>query len=204
MGIDRIDILIINSLMDDGRKSFRQISREIKVSAPTVEHRFNKLRKLGVIRGIEPDLDIEKIDNIITGLVYLRVSPSELINVINNLSLVSEIKSIFTATGDYNIIIKMITKDLDELNEIMNNKINGIRGIVSISFQIITKIIKDESGFTLKESQSLKAKCIYCYNDIKHHTKTIKITNSGKYFCCNSCLTLYKKRYGEKLDLFNE
>lgn len=42
--IDEIDLAIINSLMKDGRKSFRQIAREIKVSTPTVESRFSKMK----------------------------------------------------------------------------------------------------------------------------------------------------------------
>ncbi len=203
MHIDRIDILIINSLMEDGRKSFRQISRETKVSAPTVEHRFNRMKRLGIIKGIAPIFDIEKIENIISELIYLRVNPAELTNVINDLSLISEIKSIFTITGDYNIVIKIIAKDLAQLNEIVNNKIHGIRGIISISSQIMTRIIKDEIGFTLNEGQSLKTRCIYCYNDIKNHTNTIKINNSEKYFCCNSCLILYKKKHGE-LDIISK
>lgn len=33
--LDNIDFAIITSLMQDGRKSFRQISREINVSTPT-------------------------------------------------------------------------------------------------------------------------------------------------------------------------
>lgn len=197
MNLDRIDILIINSLMEDGRKSFRQVSREINISAPTVELRFNRMRSSGIIKNIEPIFDIEKIDSIIIGLIYLKVNPLELTNAINYLSVVSEIKSIFTITGDYNILVKIIAKDLNQINEIVDNRIHDIKGIVSVSSQIITKIIKDEPGFTLKEGQSLKARCIYCYNDIKNHTKTIKIINSEKYFCCNSCLTLYKKKYGE-------
>jgi len=35
--LDEIDLAIISSLMKDGRKSFRQIAREIKVSTPTVK-----------------------------------------------------------------------------------------------------------------------------------------------------------------------
>ncbi|MGD9534136.1 MAG: Lrp/AsnC ligand binding domain-containing protein [Candidatus Nitrosocosmicus sp.] len=197
MHIDRIDILIINSLMEDGRKSFRQVSRETKVSAPTVEQRFNRMKKLGIIKGIEPIFDIEKIEDIISALVYLQVSPTSLTNIIDNLSLISEIKSIFTITGKYNIVIKIVAKDLSQLNEIVNNRIYSISGIISISSQIITQIIKDEIGFTLKEGHSLKARCIYCYNDIKNHTRTIRINNSEKYFCCNSCLTLYQKKHGE-------
>ena len=197
MNLDRIDILIIDSLMEDGRKSFRQVSREINVSAPTVELRFNRMKKLGIIKNIEPIIDIEKIDSIIVELVYLKVNPLELTNVINNLSLVSEIKEIFTITGDYDILVKVITKDLNQINELVNSKIYNIKGIVSVSSQIITKIIKDESSFTLKECKPLKARCIYCYNDIKNHPKIVKTTNSEKYFCCNSCLVLYKKKYGE-------
>ncbi|MGH9974472.1 MAG: AsnC family transcriptional regulator, partial [Nitrososphaeraceae archaeon] len=33
--LDPIDILIIKSLLKDGRKSFRQISRETGISTPT-------------------------------------------------------------------------------------------------------------------------------------------------------------------------
>ena len=196
MHIDRLDILIVNSLMEDGRKSFRQISRETKISAPTVEHRFNIMKKLGIIKGVEPIFDIEKIEDIISELIYIQVNPVDLANVINDLSLISEIKSIFTITGNYNIVIKIIAKDLTQLNDIVNNRIYGINGIISISSQIITRIVKDEIGFTLKEGQSLKARCIYCYNDIKNHADTIKINNSEKYFCCNSCLTLYQKKHG--------
>ena len=204
MDLDRIDVLIINSLMEDGRKSFRQVSREIKVSAPTVELRFNKMRRLGIIKSVEPIIDMEKIESIIVCLIYIKVDPLELTNVIDNLSIIYEIKSIFTITGDYAIVIKVIAKDLDQINKIVTDKINGIKGILSLSSQVITKIIKDELGFTLKEGQSLKARCIYCYNDIKNHTKTVRVKNSEKYFCCNSCLTLYKKKHGENFDLINK
>ncbi len=190
--------------MEDGRKSFRQVSREIKVSAPTVELRFDRMRKQGIIKSIEPLLNIEKIEDIITGLVYLKANPLELSNVVDKISKMSEIKSIFTITGDYNLVIKIIAKDLDQMNRILNEKIYTIGGIISVSLQIITKIIKDEPGFTIKEGQSLKAKCIYCYNDIKNHTRTIRINHSEKFFCCNSCLTLYKQRYGEKFDIISK
>ena len=62
--LDEIDLAIINSLMKDGRKSFRQIAREIKVSTPTVEFRFCKMKKdLGIIKNIQPIIDTDKLDN---------------------------------------------------------------------------------------------------------------------------------------------
>jgi len=86
--LDEIDIAIINSLMKDGRKSFRQIAREIKVSTPTVESRFNKMKNdLGIIKNIQPILDTDKLasSKLLTSLVFLRVNAAKSIYVANKL-----------------------------------------------------------------------------------------------------------------------
>ena len=54
---DDIDIAIIQSLIKDGRKSFRQISREIKVSTPTVQARYERLVNVGLIKSVSPIID---------------------------------------------------------------------------------------------------------------------------------------------------
>lgn len=48
--------------MQDGRKSFRQIAREIGVSTPTVESHFSRMMGLGVIKNIVPILDSERLE----------------------------------------------------------------------------------------------------------------------------------------------
>jgi DNA-binding Lrp family transcriptional regulator len=48
--LDEIDISIIKSLLGDGRKSFRQISRETGISTPTVKARFERLMNVGFIK----------------------------------------------------------------------------------------------------------------------------------------------------------
>ena len=60
--LDNTDIAIVKALIQDGRKSFRQIAREIKVSTPTVEARIRRLKGLRIIKNIQPIFDIEKID----------------------------------------------------------------------------------------------------------------------------------------------
>lgn len=72
--LDRVDLSIINSLMKDGRKSFRQIAKEIGVSTPTVEARFSRMKSIGVIKSIEPILDIDIMENQISVLVFLKAN----------------------------------------------------------------------------------------------------------------------------------
>ena len=60
--LDEIDIKIIESLVKDGRKSFRQISRETKITTPTVKARFKRLVNIGFIKGVIPIFDFNQID----------------------------------------------------------------------------------------------------------------------------------------------
>jgi DNA-binding Lrp family transcriptional regulator len=60
--LDDIDVAILKSLMEDGRKSFRAISRQIKVSTPTVKSRYDRLVNMGLIKSVKPEIDLSKVN----------------------------------------------------------------------------------------------------------------------------------------------
>lgn len=49
--------------MKDGRKSFRAISRELKVSSPTVKARYERLITIGLVKSVRPVIDLSKVDS---------------------------------------------------------------------------------------------------------------------------------------------
>ena len=61
--LDDIDIGIVTSLQQDGRKSFRQISRELGISTPTVQARYQRLVNIGLIKSISPIIDSANVLN---------------------------------------------------------------------------------------------------------------------------------------------
>lgn len=61
--LDGTDVAILKSLMEDGRKSFRAVSREIKISTPTVKARYERLVNIGLIKAIKPEIDLSKVDS---------------------------------------------------------------------------------------------------------------------------------------------
>jgi len=67
--LDDTDVAIVKSLMEDGRKSFRAISREVKVSTPTVKARYERLVNMGLIKSVKPEIDLSKVDKKIRGAV---------------------------------------------------------------------------------------------------------------------------------------
>ena len=61
--IDDYDILILKSLMKDGRKSFREISRETGITTPTVKARFQRLVNVGFIKSVSPIFDFGIVED---------------------------------------------------------------------------------------------------------------------------------------------
>ena len=160
--LDKIDTLIINSLMLDGRKSFRQIAREIGVSTPTVESHFSRMMGLGIIKNIVPIFDSERIEKQTSAFVYLKVDhPSQTLMVANKVSSVPEIKNIYLLTGEYNLMLKVIVEKPENVEELMRTRIAIIKGISSSTIQIVTKTIKESQSVTIKEGIPITIKCDY-------------------------------------------
>jgi DNA-binding Lrp family transcriptional regulator len=60
--LDSYDVSILKSLLKDGRKSFREISRETGITTPTVKARFNRLANVGFIKSVSPILNLDKLE----------------------------------------------------------------------------------------------------------------------------------------------
>ncbi|MGI0015103.1 MAG: Lrp/AsnC ligand binding domain-containing protein [Nitrososphaera sp.] len=200
MHLDKIDIAIINSLMQDGRKSFRQIARETKVSTPTVESRFSRMKGSGMIRNVVPVFNPDRIESQMSALIYLKTNPSLSIDIANRLALLPEVKNVYVMTGEHNLIVKVIADSPERAEEFVRKKLSAIKGIRTVSSQIIAKTMKEEQSVPLKEGVGVRIKCDYCDNEVSRTAKSLQVGDLQRYFCCNSCLVLYKQKYRGRIE----
>jgi Lrp/AsnC family leucine-responsive transcriptional regulator len=61
--LDGYDESILKSLLKDGRKSFREISRETGITTPTVKARFTRLVNVGFIKSVSPIFNFSLVEN---------------------------------------------------------------------------------------------------------------------------------------------
>ena len=61
--LDDYDVYILRSLLKDGRKSFREISRETGITTPIVKARFARLVNVGFITSVSPIFDTSLVEN---------------------------------------------------------------------------------------------------------------------------------------------
>lgn len=60
--LDDYDVSILKALLGDGRKSFREISRETGITTPTVKARFDRLVNVGFIKSISPIFNFDRVE----------------------------------------------------------------------------------------------------------------------------------------------
>ena len=60
--LDDYDVAILKELMKDGRKSFREISRETGITTPTVRARLERLINVGFVKSVSPIFDFGVVE----------------------------------------------------------------------------------------------------------------------------------------------
>lgn len=193
--LDETDIVILKALMEDGRKPLRQIAKMASVSTPTVESRVKKMHDVGLIRKIAPLLNTDKIEQGTTALLSLRIPPVKIDEVTSKLAELEEVRGLYLTTGESNLILKVALPNLEDLQEFIKDKLGALKGLDFLSSSLVTKILKEEPGATLKVGMGIRLKCDYCDGEIKGTPFPLKVGGHERYMCCKTCLTSYKQKY---------
>lgn len=114
--LDNTDKEIIKQLNQDGRKSYRQIAKELNLSVGTITNRVQKLKQTGIIKGFQIQLDYTQLGYNIETLIGLD-NTGNIENIIDKYP-----ENIITAhktTGQYNTLLITRFKDTKELNNFL-------------------------------------------------------------------------------------
>jgi Lrp/AsnC family transcriptional regulator for asnA, asnC and gidA len=125
-GIDRVDLTILSMLQEDARKPFTQIAEKLAVSDATIHFRVRKMEQMGVIEKYTIILNEEKMGVPITTYVLIRVDPGAVEAVCRRLLDLEEVYEVTEIHEWYDILVKVKGRSLDEVRDILIQKIRSI------------------------------------------------------------------------------
>ena len=181
--------------MKDGRLSFRQIATQVGVTTPTVESRVKRMTDSGVIKKIAPILDIDKVEKGVAALLMLKVDLPKVNQILEKLAPLDEVRSVFLSTGEANMIVRVATSSNEAFQDFLNEKV-GTLGVDVVSSEVITRTVKDEQGVALYGEMAVALVCDYCGGEISGKPFTFNVGEGKRFFCCKTCLSSYKEKYG--------
>jgi DNA-binding Lrp family transcriptional regulator len=99
--IDAVDKRILNHLLDNGRDSYREIAKKMKLSPATVMKRVRALESKGVIKNYTAVLDYDKLGYEIHIIIDVRVARGKLHLVEKKIAKHQNVSAVYDNTGSF-------------------------------------------------------------------------------------------------------
>lgn len=125
--IDNLDKRIVNALIADARTSYAELAKQFKVSPATIHVRIEKLKSAGIITGTHMAVDAKKLGYDVCCFIGINLqSAGDYPEVIAELEQINEVVEAYYTTGQYSVLIKIMTRSIEDLQWLLIDKIQAI------------------------------------------------------------------------------
>ena len=143
--IDSKDRDLITELLDNARQTVGKLSKRVHLPPTTVHNRIKRLEKTGVIQNYTVNLDYKKLGRPIMAFVGVTVNYNiegqkiSQTSIAEKIKKISGVREVSILAGGMDILAKVLAKDIDDLNEIITEKLRGISGVDKTQTMIVLK-----------------------------------------------------------------
>jgi len=141
--MDDVDLAILRSLIKNSRITISQMSKEIDIPDATISNRLKKLEN-NVIKRYTLIPDWQKIGLEITSIIIIQTESEKHELVKEKLSRLKEVSEVYSVSGEYDILIKVWVKSIEDLNQLINSKIRSIEGVEDLTEMIVMERVKED------------------------------------------------------------
>lgn len=137
---------LLKILKSNALESAENIGKMLNLSADDVRARIAKYEKQGIIRGYQAIVneDVLKMDRV-TAVIEVRVSPEReggFNAIASRISKFSEVQSIYLVSGDYDLLLFVVGRDLKEVAFFVSEKLATIDGVQGTATHFMLKTYK--------------------------------------------------------------
>jgi Lrp/AsnC family transcriptional regulator for asnA, asnC and gidA len=149
MGMDEIDQKIIEKLQKNSRSSYKDVARGVRISDVAVHKRIKNLQKKGVIKRFTVIVDQKKLDKHTTAILMVKCDVGSAPEIAKKLSEIPDLSEVYTTIGEYDIVAKVRTTDLDNLKNLVEKKFRMLKGIHEIRTSVVFDSFKENLSLAL-------------------------------------------------------
>ena len=139
---DEIDHLILQTLQNDGRKSFSDLAKEMGMAVSTISKRYMNLVDCGIL-SIIGRVEPERIGLNAYAAINVQVDTvANVERVAQELMALPEVSFLALRTGDFQLEINVMCRDNSHLMEILRNNMDKINHVRKYEINMYLKVYK--------------------------------------------------------------
>jgi len=143
--MDALDKKILYTMLKDGEFNLKEIAQKAGVSKSTVHNRIKKLRETGVLKGLLPWLDYDKLGNTITAISLIRAKygPKYADEVGRRIANIKGVWAVYFVLGENDFVVMSRARSKAELEETVE-KFAKLDGVERANTAFALKILKED------------------------------------------------------------
>jgi len=152
MTVAKSDKGLLNALQENCRSSSNDLANRANMSTATCWRKQKSLEEVGIITGYRAVLDREKLGYnvcVFTHVSIERQSSDIVENIEKELIKHPSIMECYTATGDADIVLRVIAKDMNDYDQFLNGFIFKLHGITHVRSNITLRELKQTTQVPL-------------------------------------------------------
>jgi Lrp/AsnC family transcriptional regulator for asnA, asnC and gidA len=141
--IDKVDVEIINLLMEDGRISSTEIARRIGgITERAVRYRINRLVQKRLIQ-VTAVVNAYKLGYVVNADVFLEVESDRIQEVAQQMTCYEWVSYVAYSTGESNLSVQIFAHDTAEIYHYVTEVIGKTPGVRKTTALILPQVLKD-------------------------------------------------------------
>jgi Lrp/AsnC family transcriptional regulator, regulator for asnA, asnC and gidA len=154
--LDDVNLKILDKLGEDSSTPFVEIARQIGISDATVHIRVRRMVDAGIINKFTLSVDNGRLGYDHLAFMGINTEPGSVESVIADLSLVDEVLEVHEMHGTFDLMLKVRAKNLEQMRDIVENKIRTLPHILETELMPVLKSRKEEQIVSLKKDIAIK------------------------------------------------
>lgn len=130
LNIDKLDLQIIQALMNNADISYADLGKQLFVSGGTIHVRIKKLEEIKIVKGRKLIADLKLLGYDVIAFIGVYLQKSSLYDAVaKELKKIPEIVRLNYTTGNYSMFAEIVCKDIEQLRIVLHDKLQNIVGI---------------------------------------------------------------------------
>jgi len=156
--IDKIDVRIVNLLLENGRMTASEIARRVgEISERAVRYRIDRMLRENMI-SISAVVRPSAFGLTVTADVWLEVESDKIREVAEKMATFENVTYVACSIGETDVSIQVVARDTEEIYHFVTEVVRKVPGVRRTTTSIVPVIVKDvyqwrapESIFDLKD-----------------------------------------------------
>jgi Lrp/AsnC family transcriptional regulator, regulator for asnA, asnC and gidA len=140
---DKVDVKIINMLLEDGRMSASEIARRVRnISERVIRYRIGRMINDGVIQ-VSAVVNPDAFGLTIKADVWLEVESDQILDVAKKMATFENVTYVACGIGQNDISIQLVAKDTAEIYYFVTEVVRKVPGVRRTTTSIVPIVLKD-------------------------------------------------------------